>query len=593
MTEMVNNPEKHNMAPFQEESSLENFFAGTQRGELLSQIKEAVVDGVPLLVLTGEEGSGKTMLCRMLEQDGPTDFITVFFPRTVESFDDVVRIVAMRLGVKLSAVPKDKGAGGALESIITTLKSEQKKLLVVFDEAENIYLATLERIRKMVDQVTEAGARVHILFSGRNSFLENCEQLTICDFQNTDELHFELQPLSVDETSDYLAGCSHFFGDFDKDELFDRKTIKDIYEVAKGNFRVTNILAEESLKTRGEGTSFMVLLDSVKGEVKTAEDAKENGSFFQNIDRLSPYFPWIGGGLLCIVVLFFLVMPEKNQVPSDGQVKPYVSVTLEEKTPEEKVVVAEPTPAEAAAVKEDVDGVKEIASSDRDTVVPAAKVVQPQEAVVVTAVVDTGDLPKQKAQDGVEKKGGSVENDGVVGVAQSEPSVEIVLEQEPVPVVEKPVVILRPIRPIKRRVRLSRNAGKGKIHVQPPTEVQNVGGSGSKLTVDQLFQNRVLAGAVWEGGNKNHKFTVQLMVLTAEDAEMNFKRMLSQDDYRRQAKHFYIFKKNGAPEILFVFYGEYNTIAEARKARNTIAPFLRVHKPYAISIKGAIAKVRK
>jgi septal ring-binding cell division protein DamX len=181
-------------------------------------------------------------------------------------------------------------------------------------------------------------------------------------------------------------------------------------------------------------------------------------------------------------------------------------------------------------------------------------------------MADTTDLPKVIEQDAAEK---AREN------------------------VEKAVIVLRPIHPIKRKVRLSRNAGKGKIHVQPPTEVKAAGGAESSLTVDQLFQSRVLAGAVWKSGSKNHKFTVQLMVLTAEDAEMNFKRMLSQDDYRRQATHFYIFKKNGAPEILFVFYGEYNTITEARKARNTIAPFLRVHKPYAISIKGAIAKVRK
>ena len=561
MTEIARNPENYNTAPFQEESSLENFFTGTQRGELLSQMKEAVVDGAPLLVLTGEEGSGKTMLCRMLEQDGPADFLTVFFPRTVESFDDVVRIVAMRLGVKLTTAPEDKSTG-TLDNIITTLKGEQKKLLVVFDEAENIYLATLERIRKMVDQVTGAGARVHVLFSGRNSFLENCEQLTICDFQNTDELHFELQPLSVDETSDYLAGCSHFFGDFDKDELFDSETVKNIYEVAKGNFRMTNILAEESLKTRGEGTSFMVLLDSVKGEVETAEDATENVSFFQKIGRFTPYFPWIGGGLLCVVVLFFLVIPDKEQVSPAGPIKSNVQVIIEEKDPVQKIVVAEPVSAEIAPVKAEVVVVKEIVTSVVDTaVLPAVKVEQPQEAVVVV-VDDTGDFPKVK-------------------------------DQDPAPAIEKPVIILRPIRPIKRRVRLSRNVGKGKIHVQPPTEVQDAGGSNSKLTVDQLFQNRVLAGAVWEGGNKNHKFTVQLMVLTAEDAEMNFKRMLSQDDYRRQAHHFYIFKKNGAPEIIFVFYGEYNTIAEARKARNTIAPFLRVHKPYAISIKGAIAKVRR
>jgi len=54
--------------PFQEKIDLENFFMDGGRAEVLARLQESIDVGVPLLVMTGEEGSGKTMLCRMLEQ---------------------------------------------------------------------------------------------------------------------------------------------------------------------------------------------------------------------------------------------------------------------------------------------------------------------------------------------------------------------------------------------------------------------------------------------------------------------------------------------------------------------------------------------
>ncbi|MGW8193648.1 MAG: hypothetical protein ACWGOX_05225, partial [Desulforhopalus sp.] len=89
MTEIQEDTVQIDTSVFQEGIDLENYFAGGGREEVLSQVQGAVQDGVALIVLTGEEGSGKTMLCRMFERRSPSDWIPVFFPRTVDSFDDV------------------------------------------------------------------------------------------------------------------------------------------------------------------------------------------------------------------------------------------------------------------------------------------------------------------------------------------------------------------------------------------------------------------------------------------------------------------------------------------------------------------------
>ncbi|MCK5516633.1 MAG: AAA family ATPase, partial [Desulfobulbaceae bacterium] len=280
-------------SPFQATNDLENFFVGGGRAEVLSRLQESITAGVPLLVLTGEEGSGKTMLCRVLQQRIAEERVVVYFQHTVESFEDVVRIIARQLGV-VTVAEDDRGGRALIGNIVKLLLEKQSHLCVIFDEAENIYLATLERIRKMLGQMTEAGVYFHVLFSGRPSFIENYEQLIICDFKQVEEVHLSLEPLSEVETADYLEGCmAHLSSDSQRD-LFTEEVIAKICEFAKGNFGMINSLAEESLVTPGDSSSFMVLLDSV-GDVKEEESAGFSWSnFIPDIKQFTSSISWIG-----------------------------------------------------------------------------------------------------------------------------------------------------------------------------------------------------------------------------------------------------------------------------------------------------------
>jgi septal ring-binding cell division protein DamX len=87
-------------------------------------------------------------------------------------------------------------------------------------------------------------------------------------------------------------------------------------------------------------------------------------------------------------------------------------------------------------------------------------------------------------------------------------------------------------------------------------------------------------------------YTVQLMALASKTAEKNLKKMLAQNNYRQEAGNFYILKKSTASEKIFVFYGEYPSLERARLVTNSLPKFLRDHKPYVLSIKGAVAKIR-
>ncbi|MBT8333160.1 MAG: hypothetical protein KJP19_01915, partial [Deltaproteobacteria bacterium] len=80
------------------------------------------------------------------------------------------------------------------------------------------------------------------------------------------------------------------------------------------------------------------------------------------------------------------------------------------------------------------------------------------------------------------------------------------------------------------------------------------------------------------------------MVLTSDEAEENLKNMLKEKNYLVASDQFFILRRVGTIPTVMVFYGEYPTLAAARNARNNLPVFLRKHHPYAISVKGAVAK---
>lgn len=617
MTESPKEIKSIDTSVFQEKIVLENYFAGGNRDEVLSRMIELLQSGVTLMVLTGDEGSGKTMMCHMLENEVPPSFTTVFFQKTVDSFEDVVRLVAARLGLGTGFAEDGQKVEATMQQIIELLQSEQRDLLVIFDEAENIYLATLERIRKMLDRVTDLDGRMHILFSGRKTFLENCDQLSICDFQNTDEVHFDLLPLSETETGDYLKKCSEQLQDEDGEQIvFDDVTVTNIYSIAKGNFRMTNFLAEDAVSVNGDETSFKVLIDSVKesGDVEGEESGKNILSDL--LRQYGDYLPWIGGVLCILILLVFLFRPDSQQEESENTVEQSKKFETIIEKPKEKTVQKKQEPTKDIAAKKDppkqpealekpplkqqVPKEEEVAKQLPASDVPAKKEERTKIIETVSTTPPATETPPVSPEPQLDKK---VEKEQVARISAKNKRKQDPLEQKAPkviqpssiqePQVEEPPVVLYPTGTKKRKPGSKPEVRRNTITLQPRTEVQDVIATNAHFTVEQLLRKRSLAGAVWESGEKNKMYTVQLMVLASTTADRNLKQMLAKDRYRQEAGNFFIFRKATAPQNIFVFYGEYPTITMARLAQNSLPQFLRAHKPYAISIKEALDKIKR
>ncbi len=613
---------------FEDSIDLELFYDGEGRGEILAQLLEAVAAPAPLMVLSGGEGCGKTAMCRMLERRCSEALGVVFFATTVESFEDVVRTLAASLHLQVGQSEEGRGMDGAVDQIVARLAEDGTGLLLIFDQAEDIYLATLERIRKMLDRVTAAGVRLQILFSGRKTFLENCEQLAICDFRTSEGVHFDLPPLDEQQTAAYLRSIAAKILPAEKARVFNDEVARSIHGLSKGVPRRINLLAQESLRSQGNDISFMTLLDTVQEDLAGEKSARRPRR--RLADKRS--WGWWVGGAGVLLVSFLLFRPaqetqlshqatatqslqketdqvEKVDKGEGGSGKPG-EATAQASSPEPQDAASPPSTESVTAREQGQstvvqDAAEIAAASSHETkageLSGSGSAVNNEEAPpVITGTGGSGlpgavetEVPKvaEVAAGATTGKVAAVSEAPVKAVV-ADAAVEDRVSRKGEKVIapsDFKIPVLRQNPP--KKVRPSSWSDKNVDAAKAATKGEGADATAT-LTVDQLYQKRLQAGSAWLGRQKTEKFTVQLMVLTAKNAEANFKKLLGQAPYRQEAGNFFIFKKSGSPEVVWVFYGEYPSMELARVGQSSLPAFLREHQPYAIAVKGAVAKVQ-
>lgn len=157
-------------APLNETIEPKYFFSGGRRGDTVEQIIEAVLGGMAFITLVADEGDGKTMICSMVQQELPDNVHCVPLSSRVESFDDIVRGVFRAIEYTFTDEEKELPILEQFQLVKQSLEETDQKILIIFDEAEKLYLATLERARKMLESVNGSHVCIGMLLAGRPLF---------------------------------------------------------------------------------------------------------------------------------------------------------------------------------------------------------------------------------------------------------------------------------------------------------------------------------------------------------------------------------------------------------------------------------------
>ncbi len=487
-------------SPFREEVDPEIFFPEAGRDAICRGLQRDLEEGRLFVKLIGTEGTGKTLLCKVLFEELADSFEVVYIDNPKGSFDDVLRVVCLDLGLQ-HAVDEQVNLVEELKKQLQRRKKHGHRVILVLDGAENIFLATLERLLRLLCELEEP-TNFTLLLAGRPALDTNLEQLTVYCTGVDIDAGYRLESMNSEETGRYLIFRLLAAGlDRDKQqEVFTGEAVEKIYAKAGGNPRLTNILAEEALQRSCSEKSFMVLLDHVDSNADPVRAELKGNDLLKTLQGKKKILGICAGAAVLLLILFFL-FPGKEQVGK--------KTTPEGIPATESPVVQAPAP-EPESVRKPVDSLAEPAASAVDSN-PSSPVVDQSASADEKEPVAEDSTPVQK---------------------------------------EKPA---------------ARNG-------------------------EELFQERLRASAGWLVGSYRGQYTIQLMMLSSDQAPANVKKLFVQDEYFSIIDKLYILRKKTNPPTLFVFYGTFATMDDARQARNQMPIFLRKHHPYALSIADALTK---
>ena len=256
--------------PFKITPNTEVFFTGGNRGAVLDALIYAITSGEGIIKVVGEVGSGKTMLCRMLQTILPEKVESIFLANPSVAPEDVLHAIAFELQLKL---PKNADRLKVMQVLQTHLLARHaagKQVVIFVEEAQGMPLATLEEIRLLSNLETKHDKLLQIVLFGQPELDENLNQTNIRQLRERITHSFHLAPLQVKEIGEYLMFRLRAAGYFGP-PMFTPAAIKKLAKAADGLVRRVNILADKALLAAFAENVYQVTPKHIQAAISDSE----------------------------------------------------------------------------------------------------------------------------------------------------------------------------------------------------------------------------------------------------------------------------------------------------------------------------------
>ena len=151
-------------APFRITPHTGRFFAGAQRGAMLEALCYAIQRDEGIVRVTGEVGTGKTMLCRMLLEQLPENVQTLYIANPSLTPEALLEVLREELQVPACEPGR---LLRALEAALIERHAAGRKVVVIIDEAHAMPRESLEQIRLLSNLETRTHKLLQIALFGQ------------------------------------------------------------------------------------------------------------------------------------------------------------------------------------------------------------------------------------------------------------------------------------------------------------------------------------------------------------------------------------------------------------------------------------------
>lgn len=543
-------------APFRITPNTEVFFAGGNRGAILEALIYAIAQGEGIVKVTGEVGTGKTMLCNMLQSRLPAQIETVYLAHPSVSPEEILHAIAFELQLKVARDANRMEVMQALYSYLLERHAQNKQVVIFVEESQNMPIATLEEVRLLSNLETGKHKLLQIVLFGQPELDENLRQPHIRQLRERITHSFALPPLSAQEVGEYLMFRMRAVG-YRGPDLFSAAVVKRITQASAGLTRRINLIADKALLAAFSENTHTVQPKHVAAAIRDSEFARDTATDSDSRRR------WMIASVAALAVvgaaIYWAMRP--NQAPSPAgenrPVAPAVAPAEAPQAPANSAATHAPGNASAATL---------VASyADGSPLTPAEGLgVMGDASGSGNSRLPSGEGPGV----GVREEARSARP--LVSATNAAPTGAENADARNVGAVRNPAVAVAQQTPAR----------------EPPQGPSAAAADGSETARNQpdMLGARIEATLAWLAREAPQTHSIQL--LGSENSQL-LKDHLSSIAKSIEISKVYVYRTlAGQKPFLTVLYGSFGSREAAQNALDRLPPPLKAFKPYLRTVQG-------
>ena len=219
---------------------------GEKHAEALAGLEYGILENKGFVLLTGEIGTGKTLIVNCLVRSIFEEVIFAIIPDPRLELIDFYNILAKKFKLDRKF---DSKADFLIhfEDFLINANEHGKKVLLIIDEAQRLKSAFLDEIRVLSNIELETKKLINIFFVGQRELKEMLLEERNWPLKQRITYNYHLIPLVEHETAAFIEHRLKVAGSSKK--IFSQKAIREIHNFAQGVPRLINIICDHSLLT--------------------------------------------------------------------------------------------------------------------------------------------------------------------------------------------------------------------------------------------------------------------------------------------------------------------------------------------------------
>jgi len=232
--------------PFTLTPDTDFFFNHGSHREALNVLLVALKGGEGFIKVTGEVGTGKTLLCRKLLNLVDDSIVSAYIPNPFLNPTALRMALAEELGIDFARNIGQHRLLALITGRLLELSAEGKQVVLLLDEVQAMPDDSLEALRLLTNLETEKRKLLQVVLFGQPELDVRLSQRKLRQLKQRIVFSYRLCPLDRRALGEYVQYRLHVAG-YRGPELFNAPLIRQLYRSSRGIPRLVNLLCHKAM----------------------------------------------------------------------------------------------------------------------------------------------------------------------------------------------------------------------------------------------------------------------------------------------------------------------------------------------------------